>query len=181
MTAEAVGIRLHPDVFVSCRRTDREFVERFVLKKIVIPVRIDDSEPRGSLLYELACRNWIDVHPDPTSKLDVVEARTVESLKQAGWTPPPQRSPTPGSLLQAPTIVAPSESAALENPFARPPQPSTAEPTVDSPTADSPRQPAAGPVSLIIGLLDDVVSIVIFFALSKSQARRELRAHMQIF
>lgn len=204
MSAEAIGIRLNPDVFVSYRRTDKEFVERFVtvledhgpevwwdadivagddwresivenltnsdcliivfsrscndstqlvkelgvadhLKKLVIPVKIDDSEPRGSLLYELAWRNWIDVHPDPTSKLDVAAARIVESLKKAGWAPPPQRSRTRGSPLPAPTVVAPSEAAAPQAAFAPPSQPSTAEPTVGSPTADRSQQPA-GPV-----------------------------------
>ncbi len=131
--AETMGIRLDPDVFISYRRTDREFVERFVtaleghgpevwwdadigagddwresivqnladseclvivfskdcndstqlvkelavadhLKKVVIPIKIDDAEPKGSFLYELAWRNWIDVCPDPTAKMDAAAA-----------------------------------------------------------------------------------------------------------
>jgi hypothetical protein len=205
VSAEAIGVRLNPDVFISYRRTDKEFVERFVtaledhgpevwwdadilagddwrrsivenltnsgclvivfsrdcndstqlvkelgvadrLKKIVIPVKIDDSEPSGSLLYELAWRNWIDVHPDPTSKLDVAAARVVESLKQAGWTPPRQGPPTSERPLPAPTVVAPSESAAPHDGFAPPSQPPSQPPSAGTPIAGRPQQPAAHPV-----------------------------------
>jgi hypothetical protein len=162
--ADTVGIRIDPDVFVSYRRNDREFVERFVtaieghgpevwwdadigagedwresivehladsdclvivfskdcndstqlvkelavadhLEKIVIPVKIDDAEPTGPFLYELAWRNWIDASPDPTLKLDATAARIVECLRAAGWSAPPHRSGTGAGPLPAPPGV----------------------------------------------------------------------------
>ena len=177
--AKATGTRLDPDVFVSYRRTDEEFVERFVsvlekqgpevwwdadigagddwresivenladsdclvivfskdcndstqlvkelavadhLHKVVIPIKIDDAEPTGSFLYELAWRNWINLHPDPTLKMDAAAARIVESLKEAGWVPSPGRSPTNASPEPAPTPGAPSAAAAPPVAFAPP-------------------------------------------------------------
>ena len=178
--AETMGIRVDPDVFVSYRRTDQEFVERFVttlegygpevwwdadigagddwresivehladsdclvivfskdcndstqlvkelavadrLKKVVIPVKIDDAEPTGSFLYELAWRNWIDVYPDPTSKLDATAMRIVESLKEIGWMPPSARSRTPPDPTGDATSASTASAPGLAPP--RPPQP----------------------------------------------------------
>lgn len=38
--------------------------------KLVIPVLIENTEPRGPYLYEMASRNWIKLYPDPERKLD---------------------------------------------------------------------------------------------------------------
>lgn len=213
--AQTMGIRLDPDVFVSYRRTDREYVERFVtaierhgpevwwdadivagddwrdsivehlagseflvivfskdcndstqlvkelavadhLKKVVIPVKIDDTEPKGPFLYELAWRNWIDAYPDPTAKLDAAAARIVECLREAGWSPPPGRSAADADPPPAPTGEAPPRSP-LPPPSASPglappvptdrPAASSPEPTVAAvpPGSSStpPSQPAA--------------------------------------
>lgn len=37
--------------------------------KLVIPVLIKDVQPRGAYLYEMAFRNWINLHPNPTLRL----------------------------------------------------------------------------------------------------------------
>ena len=42
------------------------------LNKDVIPVLIEQTEPRGFFLYELARLNWITIHPHPMAKLDSV-------------------------------------------------------------------------------------------------------------
>ncbi len=169
VAAHPLGTHVDPDVFISYRRSDKEFVERFVsaleeqgpevwwdadigggadwrdsivenlvdsdclvivfsescnaskqlvkelavadhLDKVVIPIKIDNSEPKGSFLYELAWRNWINVHPDPMSKLDAAAASIVATLKEAGWTPAvagATREP-----LQAPPPPTPDSAAA---------------------------------------------------------------------
>lgn len=219
--AQELGTRVDPDVFVSYRRTDKEFVERFVtalerqgpevwwdadigggddwrdsivenladsdclvivfsescnaskqlvkelavadhLNKVVIPIKIDDAEPKGSFLYELAWRNWINVHPDPMSKLETAAARIVDSLKEAGWTPPPadltNRPPSPPppdsiptSLLAAPlaavitapeNVPAPAPTPTIVSPS---PPPPPAPPAPTSPPPPPPSRPAPPP------------------------------------
>lgn len=39
------------------------------LGKLVIPVLVQDVQPRGAYLYEMAFRNWINLHPNPASRL----------------------------------------------------------------------------------------------------------------
>ncbi len=189
------GVHVDPDVFVSYRRTDKEFVERFVsalenqgpevwwdadigggedwrdsivenlvdsdclvivfsescnaskqlvkelavadhLNKVVIPVKIDDSEPTGSFLYELAWRNWVNVHPDPMSKLDDAAAHIVASLKEAGWTRSPTRSGSKGDGL--PTLVPLAPPADETQVLAPPAAPTPLAP----PIATAPQRPA---------------------------------------
>jgi hypothetical protein len=40
------------------------------LGKPVVPILIEDTQPRGAYLYELADRNWIQAYPDPMEKMD---------------------------------------------------------------------------------------------------------------
>jgi len=39
------------------------------LRKRVVPVLISDCEPRGAYLYELASLNWINIYPNPETRL----------------------------------------------------------------------------------------------------------------
>ena len=39
------------------------------LRKRVIPVLVSNCEPRGAYLYELASLNWINIQPDPETRL----------------------------------------------------------------------------------------------------------------
>lgn len=39
------------------------------LRKRVVPVLIAECEPAGAYLYELASRNWINIHPNPETRL----------------------------------------------------------------------------------------------------------------
>jgi hypothetical protein len=50
------------------------------LGKLVIPVLIQDTEPRGPYLYEMASRNWINLHPDPHSRLGSLVDRLIAQL-----------------------------------------------------------------------------------------------------
>ena len=115
MSAEAVGIRLTPDACVSYRRTEKEFVERFV-------TALEDQGPEV----------WLDA----------------DILAGADWRGTWGRRSSEEALGEDET----TGSVAIET--------------------------STG--FLIIGLLFAIVSFVIFFALSKARAKRELRAHMQI-
>ncbi len=61
------------------------------LGKAVIPVLIENTEPKGAYLYEMASRNWIRLYPDPGRKMDdlvAVIAKQVQLPKtSAGLAP----------------------------------------------------------------------------------------------
>ena len=40
------------------------------MNKDVIPVLIEDTKPKGHFLYELAARNWVQIHPSPENKIN---------------------------------------------------------------------------------------------------------------
>ena len=52
-------------------------------KKLVIPVRLQNIEPKGAFLYELASRNWVNAYEDTERKLDEL-AKGLSHLVQTG-------------------------------------------------------------------------------------------------
>jgi TIR domain len=172
-------VRQGPDVFLSYRRTDKEFVGKLVavleslgpsvwwddeigggedwrdaiienlassrclvivfseacnsskqlrkelavadhLDKEVIPVLIEQTEPRGFFLYELAPLNWISIHPAPMEKLDSVARLLVERLEATGWTALPVVAPAD---LPPPPLPAPADGVTAEKSASVPGQP----------------------------------------------------------
>jgi Tol biopolymer transport system component len=47
----------------------KELAAAVLKKKLIIPVRLENIEPSGPFLYELASRNWIDAYDDTEAKL----------------------------------------------------------------------------------------------------------------
>jgi hypothetical protein len=54
-------------------------------KKFVVPVRIEDIQPRGAFLYELASRNWIDAYEYTDARLAEL-AKTLAAIVREGLT-----------------------------------------------------------------------------------------------
>ncbi len=52
------------------------------MDKDVIPVLIEDTKPKGHFLYEMAARNWIQIHPHPENKINELADR-LTSLAEA--------------------------------------------------------------------------------------------------
>ena len=50
-------------------------------KKTVIPVRIENVNPEGAFLYELASRNWVNAYEDTDAKLAALADRLAELVK----------------------------------------------------------------------------------------------------
>ncbi|MDP3491496.1 MAG: toll/interleukin-1 receptor domain-containing protein [Hyphomonadaceae bacterium] len=52
------------------RQLKKELAVADSLAKPVVPILIENTQPRGAYLYELADRNWIQVFPDPMAHID---------------------------------------------------------------------------------------------------------------
>ncbi len=104
------------------KQLKKELAVADLLGKPVVPILIEDTQPRGAYLYELADRNWIQAFPDPMDKIDdmvehlvtlagkdglsgTVVANDVEKAKKMA--PPPAGSTGMGSGGFAPPPAAP--------------------------------------------------------------------------
>jgi hypothetical protein len=193
MSTSERDLHAGPDIFVSYRRTDKDFVEKLVpvlerlgpsvwwdadieggddwrdsivehlaasrclvivfseacntskqlkkelavadhLDKAVIPVLIEQTEPRGFFLYELAPLNWISIHPAPMDKLDSVAHILVERLEEEGWEALPVTAPAALAPFAPPVpqtsaaAVAPAWTAPSVRSATAPPVPSALAP-----------------------------------------------------
>ena len=54
----------------SSRQLKKELAVADALAKPVVPILIENTQPRGAYLYELADRNWIQAFPDPMAHMD---------------------------------------------------------------------------------------------------------------
>ena len=61
----------------------KELAAAIYSKKLVVPVRIEDIEPTGAFLYELASRNWVNAFENTEAKLAEL-ARSLAKLVKAG-------------------------------------------------------------------------------------------------
>jgi len=90
------------------------------LGKPVVPILIEDTQPRGAYLYELADRNWIQVFPDPMEKIDEMVEHLVTLAGKDGLSgtivandvekPKKMAPPAMGSAGLAPPPAAPAAS-----------------------------------------------------------------------
>jgi len=74
------------------------------MDKNIIPVLIEDTKPKGHYLYELASRNWIQIHPEAMTKID----RLVEKLVAIGGQIPSrlELGPQSAQAVQEPSHAA---------------------------------------------------------------------------
>lgn len=64
----------------SSKQLKKELAIADTLDKEVIPVLIEDTQPKGHYLYELAARNWLQVHPNPETKMADLAVRLAREL-----------------------------------------------------------------------------------------------------
>jgi TIR domain-containing protein len=57
------------------------------MQKLVIPVLVSNCEPQGAYLYEMASRNWINIHPNPETRLAPLIDTLITQLELRGGTP----------------------------------------------------------------------------------------------
>jgi TIR domain len=85
------------------------------LRKRVVPVLVSNCEPRGAYLYELASLNWINIHPNPETRLAPLVDNLITQLDlhggERGAASTTRRAPLPSqepSAAVAPDAQAPS-------------------------------------------------------------------------
>ena len=104
-------IILFSDDCNSSKQLKKELAIADTLDKLVVPVLIEDTQPKGHFLYELAARNWIQIFPNAQKKAgELAErlAREVQDLRPASSQPAPAASaPAAESLSVGETIGAP--------------------------------------------------------------------------
>jgi TIR domain len=61
----------------------KELAAAIVSKKMVVPVRIENIQPSGAFLYELASRNWVNAYENTEAKFAEL-ARSPAKLAKAG-------------------------------------------------------------------------------------------------
>jgi len=82
-------------------------------KKLVVPVRLQNIEPKGSFLYELASRNWVNAYEDTEGKLAEL-AKGLAQLVRTGardesvlpFERRPSASPRSRKSMRRPVIMA---------------------------------------------------------------------------
>jgi hypothetical protein len=71
-------------LFSEASNDSRQIIKELAIadnfSKLVIPILVEDTEPRGPYLYEMASRNWINLYPNPSSLLDSLIDRLAGQL-----------------------------------------------------------------------------------------------------
>lgn len=95
----------------SSRQLKKELAVADQLAKPVVPILIENTQPRGAYLYELADRNWIQVFPDPMAHMDelVEHLATLAGKSEGGLA----GKRTPGELKTAPPPVVMAQAPAM--------------------------------------------------------------------
>ncbi|MEO0785551.1 MAG: toll/interleukin-1 receptor domain-containing protein [Pseudomonadota bacterium] len=100
------------------KQLKKEMAIADTLDKLVIPVLIEDTKPKGHFLYELAARNWIQVFPNPESRasdladrlareLDHLQPQAPPAAPQVNQAPAGAASPAPETYSDTPAAVTP--------------------------------------------------------------------------
>ena len=131
------------------KQLKKELAIADTLNKLVIPVLIEDTQPRGHYLYELAALNWIQVFPNPHTRAGDLAERLARELgleaPAAATVPVQEAARAPESLGMAPggadlqdAKSAPAPDMAPAAPAMAPPQPQmeapAARPATPAPT-----------------------------------------------
>lgn len=97
------------------RQLKKELAVADNLGKPVVPILIENTQPRGAYLYELADRNWIQAFPNPMEKIEelVEHLATLAGKTEGGLAgPTPRSSSTGGAGGTAGAAPPPAPSSA---------------------------------------------------------------------
>lgn len=87
LTNSAALVILFSNACNTSKQLRKELAIADTLGKVVVPVLIEETKPRGHFLYELSAINWLQIYPDPETKLDGLADRLVRELGLKGAAP----------------------------------------------------------------------------------------------
>ncbi len=90
------------------RQLKKELAVADSLSKPVVPILIENTQPRGAYLYELADRNWIQVFPDPMAHMDELVEHLATLAGKSDRGPAGKRAP---DVLKGAPAPAPAAQA----------------------------------------------------------------------
>jgi hypothetical protein len=107
LTRSAVLVILFSEDCNDSKQLRKELAIADTMDKEIVPVLIEDTQPKGHFLYELASRNWIQIHPHPERKGEELAQRLESVVRNAsGEAPEP-----PAAVTSAPTSKARAQRA----------------------------------------------------------------------
>jgi hypothetical protein len=114
-------------LFSEASNDSRQLIKELAIadnfSKLVIPILIEDTEPRGSYLYEMASRNWINLYPNPSSRLDTLIDRLTGQFNIQPAQAAPASFAAPAGAVKAPLFTgenAPRAGVTLPEPVKTP-------------------------------------------------------------
>lgn len=107
LTRSSVLVILFSEECNDSKQLRKELAIADTMDKEIVPVLIEDTQPRGHFLYELAARNWIQIHPNPERKVDDLALRLESVVRSAGGKAPEP----PSEVTTAPTSKARARKA----------------------------------------------------------------------
>ena len=119
---------LFSDECNASKQLKKELAVADSLDKLIIPVLIEDTQPKGHYLYELATRNWIQIFPNAEQKTAKLADKLASTLEGA-------------ELISRPSAAAPAAQA----PAAAPSPTATAPAPAPTPRAAAPKAKKAKP------------------------------------
>ncbi|MEM7766236.1 MAG: toll/interleukin-1 receptor domain-containing protein [Pseudomonadota bacterium] len=102
------------------KQLKKELAVADTLDKVVVPVLIEDTKPKGHYLYELAALNWLQTFPDAERKMDGLADRLIDELELDATPVAPVFSAEP---VGEPGSAAPSEPTPSRRPAPKAPPP----------------------------------------------------------
>lgn len=81
LTNSSALVILFSEACNASKQLKKELAIADTLDKVVVPVLIEDTKPKGHYLYEMASINWLQIHPDPESKVDGLATRLIQELE----------------------------------------------------------------------------------------------------
>jgi len=84
------------------------------MRKLVIPVLVSNTEPQGAYLYEMASRNWINIHPNPETRLSALVDTLARQLELNGGSPP--AAPVRGATAASAPLEETATATAIKQP-----------------------------------------------------------------
>lgn len=112
----------------SSRQLRKELAIADLLDKPLIPVLIEPATPKGHYLYELAARNWLQIHPNPESRIEELSDRLIAELGPAERFAPPAMALEQSSAVEAEPVPEPEAAISGGGMEAGAPPPRAAQP-----------------------------------------------------